>query len=83
MIYFRKAAAGLDDTHHKEQHQQGASDSLEGAVDVLDDRPDTAALEVFRGSTEELPDLRQLPIPCPQGRVEVIAIGNPPLLLPS
>ena len=71
-FYIRKAGAGLDDAHDEEQHQQSAADGLERAVDTLDDRPDSAALEFLRGGTEELPDLRQLPIPGPQGGVEIV-----------
>jgi len=71
-FYIHKTAAGLDDPHDEEQHQQGAADGLERAVDTLDDRPDSAALELLRGGTEELPDLRQLPIPGSQGGVEVV-----------
>ena len=72
ILYLRKAGAGLDDAHNEEQHQQGAADGLERAVDALNDRPDSAALELLRGGTEELPDLRQLPIPGSQGGVEVV-----------
>ena len=72
VIYIRKTRAGFDDAHHKEQHQQGAADGLERAVDTLDDRPDSAALELLRGGTEELPDFHQLPVPGPQGGVEVV-----------
>jgi len=32
------------------------------------------------GGADQRPDLRQLVVPSPQGGVEVIAIGNPPLL---
>ncbi len=72
MIYVRKAAAGLDDPHHEEQHQQGAADGLERPVDAHDHIPDSTALEVFRGGADERPDLRELAVPCFQGGVEVV-----------
>ena len=72
VIYIRKTRTRFYNTHNEEQHQQGAADGLERAVDTLDDRPDSAALELLRGGTEELPDLRQLPIPGSQGGVEVV-----------
>ena len=56
---------------------------MERPVDAGDHRPDRAALEVLRCGADQRPDLRQLPVPGRQGGVEVIAIGNPPLLLLS
>ena len=72
VIYFGKAAAGLDNAHHEEQHQKGAADGLERAMDISDHRPDSPALEVLRCGGDQSPDLRQLTVPCFQGRVEVV-----------
>ena len=71
-FYIRKTAAGLDNAHHKEQHQQSAADGLKGTVDALNDCPNPTALELLRRDAEELPDLHQFPIPGSQGRVEVV-----------
>ena len=50
---------------------------IDQLLNGMDDRPDSAALEILRGGTEELPDLRQLPVPGPQGGVEVSTIQFP------
>lgn len=71
-FYLGKAAAGFDYSHHKEQHQQSAADGLERSVDVLNDSPDPAVLEVFRGGADELPDQPQLGVPGFQRRVQVV-----------
>ena len=66
VIYFREAAAGLDDAHHEKQNQQGAADGLERPVDISDHRPDGPAFKILRCSGDQGPDLRQLVVPCPQ-----------------
>ena len=54
-LQFGKAAAGFHDANDKEQDQQGVADGLEGVVDIQDDIPNPAALEVFRAGTDESP----------------------------
>ena len=72
MIYFRKAAAGLDHAHHEEDHQQGVADGLEAVVDIENDGPDPAALEFFRAGREQGPYFRQPDVPGSQGGVQVV-----------
>ena len=72
VIRIREATAGLDHAHHKENYQQGVTNSLQPVVDAHDYGPDPAALELLRPGGEQGPDLRQLPVPGPQSGVQVV-----------
>ncbi len=72
VIYVREAAAGLDDAHHKEQHQQGAANGLGRPVDAHNHVPDGAALEVFRSRADERPDPREFAVPRLQRGVQIV-----------
>ena len=55
LLQLSKAATGFHDADHEEQHQQGIADGLESAVDIQNDAPDPAALEVLRRHADEGP----------------------------
>ena len=62
-----KRAAGFHHAHDKKQHQQCKADGLQSAVDIYNDAPNGAALELLRTLGNELPDFGQLFIPGVQG----------------
>ena len=85
LLHFRETAAGFYNAHYEKQYQQRIPHSLQSIVDVHDDIPDTAALEVFRRCGDELPDFCKFFVPGCQGRIdgvddEVVDVGSPPFL---
>ena len=59
-------------TDHKKQHQERKTNRLHSAVDIDNDRPDPAALEILRCSRNELPYLSEFFIPSFEGVLEIL-----------
>ena len=71
-FHLRQGATGFHNTDHKEQHQQGIANGLQGPVNAGHHIPKGAALEAGGGLGNELPDLTELVIPDIQGFFQVL-----------
>lgn len=72
LLQLGETAAGLDDTHHEKEHQQGVADGFQRSVDADDDPPDAAAPETLGTGGEKCPNFGQFIVPGIQSGVEVL-----------
>ena len=69
-LQITKAGGRAEHAHGKEQHQQTVAKGFQAVVDADDGIPDLPAPECLRRGGDKAPDLRQLFIPCIEGRLQ-------------